>query len=233
MQELLRELSLSASSAFDADQAPRFGKLLGATHVLGGKLALLGTGRLQVDPQLVRATTGDVTLPDEQSGTLSEFFSMEKRVVYSVLEQLGITLSLAERDSIEIMPTQSFDAFLAYSRGINYEDHGQYDLAHEEFTRAIKLDPAFQDARARAAESQYMIGATGTDESVETFAQETSKTTEWGLPAVATDRRLEALLNNAGLVRVSADGTPAGDDTPYTAPAGGESQVIIRGRFDD
>jgi tetratricopeptide (TPR) repeat protein len=233
-EKLLEELKLSNTSAFDTTKAPRLGKLLGASQVLGGDVSDLTESRLRFDPQIVSSKTGEVSLPEEQVGYLREFFKMQKQMVFDVLDKLGIALTAQARDSLAHIPTESFDAFMAYSRGLDYRDRGEYDAAKNEFALAVKLDPGFQEAAEQQREVNDLSG-TGIEQPVdlETFSAETSQEPEWRASAGNTDQRLHAQLNNTGLVRVGSEAAPGIDDSPNTPPEDTEATVIVRGRFDD
>ncbi|HSG99344.1 MAG TPA: tetratricopeptide repeat protein [candidate division Zixibacteria bacterium] len=229
--KLLDELQLGRTSAFDTASAPRLGKLLGAAHVLGGDATELSHGRLRFDPQIVRTTTGDVALTDEQVGELASFFRMEKQIVFDVIAELGFKLTNAVRDSIARVPTESFVAFLAYSRGLELQDAGQFRAAQQEFEKARAIDPDFRAAGARARESANLSALDPRDApvKVEAFAKKTADNRGWREKPVATDRRLGRLLENGGLMRPVRDRNV---DDPYTPPSG-RTTVIINGRFDD
>jgi tetratricopeptide (TPR) repeat protein len=172
-----------------------------------------------------------VTLPGEQVGDLSEFFGMQKQMVFDVLDELGIQLTAAERDSIARIPTESFDAFMAYSRGLDYRDRGDYDAAKSEFERALEIDPGFAEAGDQFADIGDLTGS-GIEQpgSLDGFSTETSDDTEWSTSEVNTEGRLFQQLNNTGLVRMG--GQTDGDD-PNTPPASSETTAIINGRFDE
>ncbi len=234
--KLLEELGLSNTSAFDTTSAPRYGKLLGAAQVLGGDVSMIGEDRLSVTPALVSSKTGEVALPEDQTGALQEFFRLQKQLVFDVVDRLGIQLSDAERDSIGRVATQSVDAFLAYSRGLDYQDRGMYEAAQTQFERAVEIDPNFTEAGVHAQQMSYFGDATLDQPStLETFAEQTMGPTEWGqLGGPPTGRHLESLLNNTGLVRTAGTQGGSEEERPYTPPVGGEepAEVIIHGRFD-
>jgi len=227
-ERLLTELALSQTAAFDTSTAPRVGKLLGAAQILGGDASELSHGRLRFDPQMVRTKTGDIFVANEQVGELAEFFRLEKQIVFDVIDQLGFGLTEAERDSIAHLPTESFVAFLAFSRGLDLLDRGRYKEARDEFDRAASLDPGFREAQEQAQQTSLLSNLDPDDElsDVESFASGTSEESEWAESPVPTDRRLGNLMGNSGLTR------PAGDtDDPYT-PATGRTTIIIDGTFD-
>jgi hypothetical protein len=155
-------------------------------------------------------------------------------MVFDVLDVLGIALSAQARDSLAQVPTESFDAFMAYSRGLDYRDRGEYDAAKEEFELAVRLDPGFDEAAEQRRELSVLSG-TGIEQpsTLETFSAATSQDPEWRAATGNTDRRLHTQLNNTGLVRVGSPAAPGIDDMPNTPPEDTEATVIIQGRFDD
>jgi len=59
---------------------------------------------------------------------------------------MGIVLSQAEKDDIRIIPTENMLAFMAYCRGLDYEDRGMLRESAEEYKKATGLDPNFRQA---------------------------------------------------------------------------------------
>lgn len=232
IDRILDELKLSSTAAFDSTTAPRVGKLLGAARVLGGDISGMPQGRLRIDPQLVSAKTGEVAMPGEQVGSIAKVMSMEKDMVFAVLKKLNIKLTTEQRAAISKMATDSVAAFMAFSRGLDYQDRGEFDKAQREFNRAHAIDPSFTAAAQHATEAGYLSGssASAPPQSLNQFASSTSEDTEWQMETTNTDSRLNTLLENGGLIR--GVGSPA-TDNPYTPPVSGQSSVIIDGRFDD
>lgn len=232
VEKLIEEMNLSSTSAFDSTTAPRMGKLLGAAHLLGGDVAGMPQNRVRVDPQIVNARTGEVALPGEHVGGLSGIMGMEKDIVFSVLKKLGIKLTAEQRSELSKVPTDSLAAFLAFSRGLDYQDRGLYDKAEREFSRAVTIDPSFQIASEHATETQYLSGSSpAPPQNLETFAAQTSAQTEWQAEAPSTDLMLGAILNNTAMIRPV--GTETTQDDPNTPPTPGAGTVIVNGHFDE
>jgi hypothetical protein len=72
---------------------------------------------------------------------------MEKAAVIDLARQMGYELSEAERQRILENGTQNLAAFLAYSRGLEAEDAGNYRAASQHYAEAVRSDPGFQAAR--------------------------------------------------------------------------------------
>ncbi len=229
---LISELQLSSTAAFDTSMAPRIGKLLGAAHLVGGDAAELGEGKLRFDPQIVTTKTGDVDVRREQVGELAQFFQIEKRIVWDVLKRLGIEPTIEEKVALDRVPTESFVAFLAFSRGLNYQDLGQYGEARKEYQKAANVDPKFKEAGAKAQEMSYLssLGPNSRPERLDRVVRRQESLLEWAQLPVRTDERLSTILTNTGLVRPAS--TSQGTDNPYTPPSA-NSTVIINGGFDE
>jgi tetratricopeptide (TPR) repeat protein len=231
-ERLLEELKLSHTAAFDTLTAPRLGKLLGAAHVLGGDAAQLSQGRLRFDPQLVSTKTGDVDLTKEQVGGTDQFFQMQKQIVFDVLKELDIEVTPDEKLAIGKVPTDNFAAFLAFSRGLEYQDLGMYSEAHREFQRAAAADPGFKAAGERAREVNPLSSGKPVDqpEKLEVFVATTSETTDLTAAPTTTEDRLDRLMQNSGFVPTAE---PAGTtDNPFTPPSS-STLIIIHGHFDE
>lgn len=149
MQVLLEEMGLGQSGLVDAQSAPRVGQLLGARTVLQGGFLDLAGGRLRLDANLADAAAQSAKSIDETSGELARFFRVEKNMVFKVIDELGITLTEAEENAILTIPTENLLAFLAYSRGLEARDRGDFEKAQEEFQQAVDLDPKFNNARTQ------------------------------------------------------------------------------------
>jgi TolB-like protein len=145
MQAIVNELHLADSGRTDPQTALRSGRLLRAARVVQGTLAEQGSD-LRVDAAVVDVASAGVAASAGASDALSRLFDLEKQVVYSIFTNLGIQLSDQERSAIEQRPTQNLQAFLAYSRGLEAEDRGDYDGAGRAFAEAAGLDPTFRAA---------------------------------------------------------------------------------------
>jgi TolB-like protein len=161
LQVLLDEIELGQTAAVDNRTAPRMGRILGAGRLVGGSFAVEGEERILLNVA-VAEISGQTQYPStgEEAGALDRLFEIEKRVVFRVLDDLGIELTPAEREAIERVPTRNLQAFLAYSRGLAAEDRGFYPLAAAAYAEAAALDPGFTQAaeRQQAAEGLSVAG---------------------------------------------------------------------------
>lgn len=231
LNQILAELQLAQSAAFDTSTAPRLGKLLGAAHVLGGAIAELPSEKLRIDPSLVNTKSGEVSLPEEAVGNLDEIIQMEKRVALAIIDKLGIKLTRAERDSIVAVPTESFLAFLMFSRGLEWFDKAEYRKAAREFNRAVEADPEFKEAEemGRLAEALLNTPSYGRIGDFERYAIAD--------PFVrGRSGEVEQALAGGSDRLHFMPGTGRGYDEPYVGPYGRRpitATIIIQGQFAD
>ncbi len=146
LNALLREMAMVGAGQVDTAHAPRVGRLIGARRLVVGSITDLRNGQFAVQTQLVNT-------PREHAisarAPLASIFDAEKQLVYRVFEEMGVTLTPAERAAIEQRPTQNAVALLAYSRGVRDEARGQYEAAAADFRAAVQADPNFGIARQR------------------------------------------------------------------------------------
>ena len=129
IQAVLDELALQQSGQTDSATNVRAGRILRAGRLVQGSILQLGESRLRVDAAVVDVPTTRVRGVAHDSDELEQLFALEKRIALDLFDELGVTLTVAERNAIEQRPTRSLAAFLAYSRGLTAEDEGRYDDA--------------------------------------------------------------------------------------------------------
>lgn len=91
------------------------------------------------------------------------FFKAEKRIVYQILDKIGVLekdLPPEVRSVIDKPHTTNFQAFLAYSQGLDFLDKREFRKAEEAFGRATQLDPDFglaQQVKERMPDAQANV----------------------------------------------------------------------------
>jgi TolB-like protein/Flp pilus assembly protein TadD len=153
MQALMEEMGLGQTGLVDEQAAPRVGQLLGVKKVLQGSFLDLAGGRLRLDANLADAAARASLPIGETSGELARFFRLEKNLVFKVIDELGIQLTEAEEKAILTIPTENLLAFLAYGRGLEARDRGDFAGAQKEFQEAVKIDPNFDNAKTQLERS--------------------------------------------------------------------------------
>jgi len=143
---LLDELKLGQSDRVDPATAARVGRLLRAERLVQGTATIPRRGPVQLSATVVTGT-GVVRPVDQVTGPFPKLLDLEKQVVFDLAAQLGFALTQAEREQILRQGPKNLAAFLAYSRGLEAMDRGDYDAAARHFKSAARADPSFQAAR--------------------------------------------------------------------------------------
>ncbi|MBA3671125.1 MAG: tetratricopeptide repeat protein [Gemmatimonadaceae bacterium] len=166
LQALVEELALQSSGRVDSTTTVRAGRLLRAGRLVRGSILQLDGTQLRLDAAVVDVASARVSGSAQGAQQLEQIFELEKQVALDLFRELGVTLTVAERNAIEQRPTRSLTAFLAYSQGLAAEDQGRYEDASRFFQEAVRIDPGFgsaqqkgQEARAAAAGAQLSSAA--------------------------------------------------------------------------
>lgn len=149
MQAMLDEMRLGEQGRTDPASAARSGKLLRAGRVVQGSLTDQGNV-LRATGSVVDVNTAGVSPGADAALPLNRLFDMEKVFVFDLFAAMGITLTDAERAAINQRPTQNLQAFLAWSRGLEAEDRGDFVGAQDLYNQATRLDPSFSAASQSA-----------------------------------------------------------------------------------
>jgi tetratricopeptide (TPR) repeat protein len=154
-----KELELSQSEFADPETAPRIGHLVGGRRIVTGTLLGLGDEGLRLDGAVVNTTDRSVTTAPAVEGSLAQIFQLQKTFVFDVIDAMGITLTAAERDEIEKVPTENYLAFLAYCRGLEFRDQNNLGAAQAEFQKAANADQGFTQAATQSRTVASLLSA--------------------------------------------------------------------------
>lgn len=152
LSDVLRELDLARGGRLDSATAPRAGKLMRAGRLVLGSIDTMGRGELRLSLRVADVSSGVLDASVDARAPLADVLAAEKALAFRLFEALGVTLSPAERASIEAYPTTSLAALTAYGRGVQADLLGDRRRAIDEFERAFVVDPAFGMARDRAVQ---------------------------------------------------------------------------------
>jgi tetratricopeptide (TPR) repeat protein len=162
MQAIVDELARAESGRVDEATAVRAGRLLRAGRVVQGGITQGQADALQLAAAVVDVPTAQGIGGGSADDVLDRLFEMEKRLALEVLQSLGIQLSAADRALLQQVPTRSLPAFLAYSRGLEAEDRGDFAAAAGHYREARTLDPSFRAAAQREQGAALAAGGAGT-----------------------------------------------------------------------
>jgi len=158
MQKLMEEMKLEPAGMASANVPLRFGRLLGAARVIQGAFIDLTDMQLRISAGLVPVKAQGNMQTSQVNGSIDNLFVMEKDLVFSLIDEMGIRLSQEERDEIARIPTENIMAFMAYCRGLDAEDRGQFQEAANYYSQAVKLDPSFTTAQKPLQRTSSLAG---------------------------------------------------------------------------
>jgi tetratricopeptide (TPR) repeat protein len=216
LHQLVQEMNLSATDLVDQKTAPRLGKLLGANRLVKGSFFELTGEKINIDAFVTRTRTGQPEVTTNITGTMNDFFRLQKDLVFKIIDEMKIKLSDEEREAILEIPTENFFAFLQYSRGLDFEDRGMYTQAFDAYSQAAAADPNFTQAKTSAVSaksSEQIVGpttATGQQQTEAGVTQDQSGPTTGG-----TNRP-----TSGGGAPLSLGGPPPASN-PINRPGGG------------
>ncbi len=160
VQALVDEMALTETGRTDPSTGARSGRMLRAGRVVQGAVSdVPGSTEIRLDASVVNAINASVVASGTGNEQLQQLFALQKQVMFRLVEQMGITLSPAERRALSERPTADLQAFLAFSRGLEAEDRGDYEAANANFSAAVARDPNFRAARDRQSATQRVTQA--------------------------------------------------------------------------
>jgi TolB-like protein len=149
IQEIIEEQNMNNTESFDAATATKLGKLLGVEHILTGAYFEL-MGSLRIDARLIEVETGKIVKSEGIDGPASDFFTLEKKLVWKLLSGLNIDLAVEEKQEVENNFNKekiSYEISLKYSEGLDLMDAGKTTEAIQKFEEVIKAQPNFEPAK--------------------------------------------------------------------------------------
>ena len=154
----LRVLSRGAVQRYGDANVKGLRADLGAGSAVEGSIRLEG-GRVRVSVELVDTETEQTLWSEQYDRGLEDVLSVQRDVALRIAEALKATLSPAERQSVERLPTANPEAYQLYLQSLVLAslDRQQNRRAIELLQNALKLDPAFAFAQARMAYRTFFL----------------------------------------------------------------------------
>ena len=233
---LLDELKLGQSGRADASTAARVGRLLRAERMVQGVATITQNGPVRMSAAVVRGD-GDVRAGAEANGTFKQLLDLEKQIVFGLATELGIQLTEAERQRILRQGPKNLAAFLAYSKGLEALDRGDYRGAAAAFAAAVRADPSFQSAveQQQAAEAAPALQATPGDltTALETVVQNpppAEQAADGALRQATVDvsATVGDLTTQSGISSTVSNTTPESQGISSVIQASGIIRIIFR-----
>lgn len=153
---MIDEMLLAQAGLAEENTGARVGRLLKAEHVVQGVLAQSGDREVRADANVLNTARLASAGTFAQSQQVERIFDLEKQIVFSIFDAVGVTLTPIEREKINENRTGNLLAFLAYGRGLEALDKGNYQQASSFFRQASQLDPSFQRAQETREEAEIL-----------------------------------------------------------------------------
>ena len=140
------------------------GKQLGVVHLLEGSVQRAGA-KVRVNAQLIDTRTDAHVWAQTYDRDLADVFAIQSEIAGEIAQQLQAKLAPEEKTRLAVKPTTNTDAYLLYLQAnelvplaTSKQDAINADNLYAE---AIKLDPGFALARARASMLNSFMYAIG------------------------------------------------------------------------
>ena len=147
VQFLLEELQLTPADFFDRIAAEKAGKLLGATFLISGSAERIDDTTIQFNAGVVSAQSGALVGNGFQGrADLAALPRLAERLLVRLARDLDVPW--VDSESTTVGTTNSL-AFIAFSKGLDFEDRGLAAQARFQYRKALELDPEFAQARTR------------------------------------------------------------------------------------
>ncbi len=141
LQAILEEVELGGTGLVDIDTAPRMGKLLGARYLAGGDILKGSVTELKMEPSMIDVPRDASLEQASAEGDLADLISMEKAILFEIVDSMAITLTPEQKESLETPLSTNVDALMDYFKGIESGDKGEFAKAAEHYADAVAKDP--------------------------------------------------------------------------------------------
>jgi tetratricopeptide (TPR) repeat protein len=142
VQALIDEMKLGMSGLIQDKTAQRFGRMIGAEHLVTGTLAKMGEG-LRASSALASTIKKKMVGSFGVEGEMAKFFLFEKEIVAGILKALNLDQGGVDKAVLERHHTKNLKAFLCFGQGLDALDSGSWRQARENFECAVREDPQF------------------------------------------------------------------------------------------
>ncbi len=155
VQALTEETGLGVSGLVDPRTAPHVGRLLGARWLVGGDI--LQDGPVRIQSNLLDVPAAEILGNATAGGSLTDLFRIEKDLLFKIVDILKIELTPAQKEALEKPCSTSSKALLAFFKGVDAGDRGDYEDAARFYESALKDDPYICRA-GEALRELHMLG---------------------------------------------------------------------------
>ena len=121
--------------------------MLGAQNLVLGAFIVTLKNKIRIDVRMVNMETG-VTLKAEQiTGSTKHVISLIRKLSKKMMKGLNISITKQEEKLLNKTQKVDLQAVILFSQGLEFEDQGDVRLAHENYQKAIQIEPDFNIAK--------------------------------------------------------------------------------------
>lgn len=153
LRDVLGELKLQQSNAFDPATVQKLGKLLGAQYLVFGSYWTLGSN-FRMDVRLVRVDTAGQEARTGVSGKVEDVMDLEKQAVLKLLGDMQANVLPAEKQELERGRAGTLQDVVAYGKALDAMDRGDAPAARAGAQSLLARLPGLAAARELLARTQ-------------------------------------------------------------------------------
>lgn len=156
MQAMMSEVRLGQTGLINAETSIQIGALLQADKIDWGTAAGSTGGSVRIENSVSETTNNEALGQFSLENDVQQFYDLQKELVFGILKTLGIEKDQLPPEVLEDVSqkqTENLDAFLAFGRGLERLDAGDYAAADAAFKEAVSLDPEFDSAEQAEIET--------------------------------------------------------------------------------
>ncbi len=151
IKEVINELGLAATGLVDPQTAAKLGQLLGAQRMLVSSFVEMG-GILRFDSHLIDTETGQLVAALAVSDSRDEYAGLIEELAYQVAAALSVPVPPPAEQTVQAeAPTESWEAYTYFGKGMLNYGRGRPQQALEEMLRCLYLEPDCERALDWAA----------------------------------------------------------------------------------
>jgi len=146
IQEIIKELGLSASGLVDPSTAAKRCRLLGAQRMLLSSFLEMG-GILRLDSHLIDTESGQLVAALSVSGPSGKYEALMEELARQVAAALSVAMPGAADQVVKASaPTKSWEAYTYLQRGLHFNNLGQPREALQNLMRCLYVEPECEQA---------------------------------------------------------------------------------------
>jgi TolB-like protein len=160
LRSLLEEMKLSQTGSVSSETSVQVGRLLGAHYLVFGGYMVAMDEKIRIDVRIVEVETGLTVKAEEVTGKTDKVLSLLKKLSKKILDDLDIKLTKNEQKALDRTDNFDIKAIMYFSKGVEFEDLGQWDKAKINYQKALDIEPNMK----RAVERLRAVSERGTNE---------------------------------------------------------------------